>query len=337
MPFKAMVSAFLLGLGLAAASQPAAAQQPIPINLSVGVRDPIYTHIYVAMAKGYFVAEGLKPNLIVTGSGSRSAQLLATGQADVLLGNPEHVIVINREGRPAAMLAAVDQRNTFGNILVNKGSAAKTLADLKGKPIGVTATGGGAYYYANYMFLKSGLTNQDVQWLSLGALNNIVGALRSGRIEAAVASVSMIETAVKEGYGRVIFDSRDSKEWDAIFGGPMPSSVIYALQATIDQKPEMVKKVVRAMAAADDFIRTNSPEEVAKTILADMGGQDLASVTLAVKDYKENYWRPQGIRITPEEYRRWQDFVVANGLIPEAERGKYGYDQLVKDVGAFAK
>jgi NitT/TauT family transport system substrate-binding protein len=144
MLFKAIVGAFLLGLGSVAAPQPASAQEPIPINLSVGVRDPIYTHIYVAMARGYFAAEGLKPNLIVTGSGSRSAQLLATGQADILLGNPEHVIVINREGRPAAMLAAVDQRNTFGNILVRKDSAAKTLADLKGKPVGVTATGGGA-------------------------------------------------------------------------------------------------------------------------------------------------------------------------------------------------
>jgi NitT/TauT family transport system substrate-binding protein len=309
--------------------------QPIPITVSVGVRDPIYTHLYVALAKGFLKEEGLDPKLVVTGSGSRSAQLLATGQADVLLGNPEHIIVISREGRPTAMLAAVDQRNTFGNILVRSESKAKSIADLKGTQIGVTATGGGAYYYGNYLLLRNGLKPGDATWLSLGSVANLQGALKSGRVESVMASLSMIETAQKEGYGRVLFDSRDDAAWNRQFGGAMPSSVVYALTDTIDKKKDAMRRFVRGIVKADDWIKKSSPDEIAAAIAPEMGGQPAASLAAAIKEYKETYWRPQGLRISKDEFARWQEFVVENDLVPKSDLPKYDFGTLVKDVGAF--
>ena len=323
-----------IGLAPAAQAQGAA---PIEIKVSVGVRDPIYSHLYIALSKKLLEAEGLKPTLTVTGSGSRSAQLLATGQVDILLGNPEHVVVIIKQGRPAAMLSAVDQRNTFGNIIVAKNSPAKTLADLKGKPIGVTATGGGAYYYANFMMQRSGVAAKDVEWLGLGAVNNILGGLKGGRIEAAVASLSMIETVTTEGYGRVLFDSRDTEAWNKVFGGPMPSSVVYALTPTIEGKADMVRRFVKGIAAADAWIHKSSAREIAEALLPDMGGQPIEAIQSAVDAYKKSYWRPQGTRIGQDEYKRWQAFLVANELLKAEEVGDFGYERLVKDVGAFAQ
>jgi NitT/TauT family transport system substrate-binding protein len=324
-----MVALFGMGTG------PAVAAESIPITVSVGVRDPIYTHLYVALAKGYLKDEGLEPKLVVTGSGSRSAQLLATGQADVLLGNPEHVIVINREGRAAAMLAAVDQRNTFGNVLARADSPVRSIKDLKGKTLGVTATGGGAYYYGNYLLQRNGLKEGEVTWVSLGAVSNLVGALKSGRVEAVMASLSMMDTATKEGYGRIVFDSRDGAAWNAQFGGPMPSSVIYALTDTIENKKDMMRRFVRGIVKADDFIKKASPEEIAQVIAPEMGGQPVPSLASAIKEYKTTYWRPQGLRIGKEEFARWQEFVVANKLLPQADLAKYDYATLVRDVGAF--
>lgn len=329
-PLAALFGALALGLP----ALPVLAQG-IPLTVSVGVRDPIYTHLYVALAKGFLNEEGLDMKLVVTGSGSRSAQLLATGQADVLLGNPEHIIVISREGRPAAMLAAVDQRNTFGNVLVRADSKAKTIADLKGTQIGVTATGGGAYYYGNYLLLRNGLKPADITWLSLGSVANLQGALKSNRVESVMASLSMLETAQKEGYGRVLFDSRDGAAWNQQFGGVMPSSVVYALTETIDKKKDAMRKFTRGIVKADDWIKKNSPEEIANVIAPEMGGQPAASLAAAIKDYKETYWRPQGLKVSPEEFARWQQFVVDNELIPKSDLPKYDYNTLVKDVGAF--
>ena len=309
--------------------------QATPLTVSVGVRDPIYTHLYVALAKGFLKEEGLDPKLVVTGSGSRSAQLLATGQADVLLGNPEHIIVISREGRPTAMLAAVDQRNTFGNILVRIDSKAKSIADLKGTQIGVTATGGGAYYYGNYLLLRNGLKPGEATWLSLGSVANLQGALKSGRVESVMASLSMIETAQKEGYGRVLFDSRDDVAWNRQFGGTMPSSVVYALTETIDKKKDAMRRFVRGIVKADDWIKKSTPEEIAVAIAPEMGGQPVASLAAAIKEYKDTYWRPQGLRVSKEEFARWQEFVVENELVPRADLPKYDFATLVKDVGAF--
>lgn len=326
--------AILAAAGVVATAAPALAQG-IPITVSVGVRDPIYTHLYVALVKGYLKDEGLDPKLVVTGSGSRSAQLLATGQADVLLGNPEHIVVISREGRPTAMLAAIDQRNTFGNILVRADSKASTIADLKTKPIGVTATGGGAYYYGNYLLQRNGVKGSDAAWLSLGSVANLQGALKSGRVESVMASLSMIETATKEGYGRVLFDSRNDAAWNKEFGGPMPSSVIYALVDTIEKKRDALRRFVRAIVRADEYIKATSAEDIAAAIAPEMGGQPVASLAAAIKEYKQTYWRPQGLRIGKEEFARWQDFVIANELIARADLPKYDFQTLVKDVGAF--
>lgn len=328
--FKTAATTFVLAL--CAYAGHAASQ---PINVSVGVRDPIYAHLYVAYVKGYFQEQGLQPKLVVTGSGSRTAQLLATGQADVVMGNPEHVLVIANEGRATVMLAAVDQRNTFGNILVNEDSDIKTIADLKGKGIGVTATGGGAYYYANYLFRQNGLKKDEFTWLNLGSVANMQGALRAKRAAAVVASLSMMETAKTEKYGRVIFDSRDTAAWDKVFKGPMPSSVIYALTANVDKNPEMYKKFTRAVVKADQFIRGNTPEAIAEAIGPEMGGQSIPSLTHAIGEYKGVYWRANSLRIGQQEFERWQGFAIDNGLMTEADKSKYGYAQLVRDVGAF--
>ena len=306
-----------------------------PLNMSVGVRDPIYTHLYVAHIKGYFQELGIQPKLVVTGSGSRTAQLLATGQADVVMGNPEHVLVIANEGRPTVMLAAVDQRNTFGNILVNEDSDIRSIADLKGKSIGVTATGGGAYYYANYLFLRNGLKKEDFGWLNLGSVSNMQGALRSKRAAAVVASLSMLETAKTEKYGRVIFDSRDTASWDKVFKGPMPSSVVYALTANVDKNPDLYKRFTRAIIKADDFIRKNTPDVIAEVIAPEMGGQSVTSLSSAITEYKKIYWRSNGLRIEVQEFERWQNFAIDNGLMSNTESSKYSYANLVRDVGAF--
>lgn len=326
---------FLKTLGSAVALAVAAQVAAQPINVSVGVRDPIYAHVYVAYIKGYFQEQGLQPKLVVTGSGSRSAQLLATGQADVVMGNPEHVLVISNEGRPVVMLAAVDQRNTFGNIMVNQDSDIKSITDLKGKGIGVTATGGGAYYYANYLFMQNGLKKEDFTWLNLGSVANMQGALRAKRAAAVVASLSMMEAGKTEKYGRVIFDSRDTAAWDKVFKGPMPSSVIYALTANVDKNPEMYKRFTKAIIQADQFIRSNSAGTIAEVIGPEMGGQSIPALSHAIGEYKTVYWRSNGLRIGLQEFDRWQAFAIDNGLMTKADSAKYGYAALVRDVGAF--
>ena len=325
----------IAGVALLTTAAATAAAQDMPVTVSVGVRDPIYSHLYVAYKKGFLQEEGLAPKLVVTGSGSRTAQLLATGQADVVMGNPEHVLVINGQGRPTVMLAAVDQRNTFGNILVAPDSPARTLPDLKGQSVGVTATGGGAYYYARYLFMRNGLARDDVNWLNLGSVANLMGALRAKRAAAVVASLSMIETAQDEKIGRVLFDSRDTEAWNKVFGGPMPSSVVYALAANVDKNPELYKRFVKAIIKADEFIKQNSPQAIAEVIAAEMGGQSSDALAHAIGEYKTTYWRPEGLRIGEQEFARWQDFAIKNELLPESDAARFGYAALVKDVGAF--
>jgi len=333
LPLSAIFSACFFSVATMAAFRVQA--EDMPVTIAAGVRDPIYTHLYVAYKNGYLKEQGLEPKLVITGSGSRAAQLMVTGQADATIGNPEHVLVISNEGRATVMLAAFDQRNTFGNILVNSDSGLKELSDLKNKPIGITATGGGAYYYARFLFQHSGLAPSEIKWINLGSVANLEGAMRSKRVSAVVASLSMVETAKTQKYGYTLFDSRDTDAWNKVFGGPMPSSVVYALADNVKKKPELYRRVVKAMIQADDFIKKNSAETIAEAIVSEMGGQSVPSLVHAIDAYKKTYWRPSGLKIEEPEYKRWQQFAMDNELLSKQDLDKYGYANLVKDVGAF--
>src|SRR5690606_36898537 len=122
------------------------------------------------------------------------------------------------------------------------------------------------------------LAQSDIKWINLGSVANLEGALRSKRVAAVVASLSMVETAKTQDYGYTLFDSRDTEAWNKVFGGPMPSSTVYALAENVKKNPELYRRVAKAMVQADDFVKANTPEAIAEAIVSEMGGQSLPSL-----------------------------------------------------------
>ena len=60
----------------------------------------------------------------------------------------------------------------------------KSVADLKGKKIGVTAPGSSTNVIANFVLAKAGLKPSDVSIIGVGAGSGAVAAMRSGQIDA---------------------------------------------------------------------------------------------------------------------------------------------------------
>ena len=176
--------------GIAAASLPllATAQslEKSKVILAVGGKNLLYyLPLTIAEQMGYFKAEGLDVTIVDFAGGAKALQAVVGGSADVVSGAFEHTVNMQFKGQP--MRAFVLQGATPQIVL---GVSPKTLpnfksiADLKGKKVGVSAPGSSTNVVVNFLLAKAGLKPSDVSIVGVGTGSGAVAAMRSGQIDA---------------------------------------------------------------------------------------------------------------------------------------------------------
>ncbi len=144
-----LLGAAAFGLASIATRLPAYAQDasaaPEKPELMFGVGGkPLFYYLPLTIAerKGFFEEEGIKATINDFGGGAKSLQALIGGSVDVVTGAYEHTIRMQNRGQD---IKAVCELGRFPGICigVRKDLAGdiKTIADLKGQNVGVTAPG----------------------------------------------------------------------------------------------------------------------------------------------------------------------------------------------------
>jgi NitT/TauT family transport system substrate-binding protein len=142
----------------------------------------------------------------------------------------------------------------------------KTVADLKGKKIGVTAPGSSTNIMANFVLAKNGLKPADVSFVGVGASQGAVAALRSGQIDA-ISNLDPVMTILARSNDiNIVSDTRDVAEADKVFGGPMPAATLYAPVAFIDKNPNTVQALTNAIVRANKWIQQAGPSDIVKAV-----------------------------------------------------------------------
>ena len=129
------------------------------------------------------------------------------------------------------------------------------------KPIvAATAIGSGTWMYGTYIFDRFG-AKDNVNWVAGGGTATMLGGLKEKHFDAIMALPSWQFDAEKNGWGKTIYDVRNAKDWDAAFGGSLPTGVVYALKSTVDEKPEMVQAYMDALYQAMQWLKAHSVDE----------------------------------------------------------------------------
>lgn len=272
-----------------------------------GSIDPIFTAGYVALKKGYFGEAGLDVEYLNSQSGPRTNQMLAAGQ--ILFGATAATAApaLTIPGKPAALIYGFDRRMTYANVIVRKADLDsgkfKTLKDLAGQKIAATQPGSVTALMAIYLMQQAGISDK-VDIRPLGDLATMLGALKSGTVAASMATASMMEQALQEGWGATIFNGTDDKIWNEFMGGDVPGIAAYALRDTIEKRPEVVQAFVSGLVRAQDLINGSSPEAITDLVYGDyLNALSRPSVLKAVSLYKERVWLKDNI-ITDDAYNR---------------------------------
>jgi len=262
----------LLVAGATAATLPAlsfaqALEKP-KLTIAVGGKNLLYyLPLTIAETQGYFKAEGLDVTIADFAGGSRALQALVGGSADVVSGAFEHTINMQIKGQ---RLRAFALQGRAPQIVLGVNPKTmpnfRSVADLKGKKLGVTAPGSSTNVLANFVLAKAGLKPGDVSIIGVGAGSGAVAAMRAGQIDAISNLDPVITLLLRSGDLKVVSDTRVVAEADKVFGGPMPAGCLYTSQAFIDKNPATVQAITNAIVRADKWIQQAGPSDIIKAV-----------------------------------------------------------------------
>ncbi len=238
------------------------------VTIAVGGKNLLYyLPLTIAETLGFFKDEGLDFTIVDFAGGSRALQAVIGGSADVVSGAYEHTINMQAKGqflREFALQGRVPQivlgvnPKTMPNY--------KTIADLKGKKVGVTAPGSSTNVMLNFVLARAGLKPTDVSVIGVGAGNGAVAAMRSGQIDA-ISNLDPVITLLKRsGDLKIVSDTRNVAESDKVFGGPMPAGCMYAPQAYIDKHPQTIQAIANAIVRANKWIQKAGASDIVKAV-----------------------------------------------------------------------
>ena len=260
-------SAALASPLLPALSRAQALEKP-KVTIAVGGKNLLYyLPLTIAEQRGYFKAEGLNVEIVDFAGGARALQAVVGGSADVVSGAFEHTVNMQHKGQRlrAFVLQGRAPQIVLG-VSTKTMAGYKSITDLKGKKIGVTAPGSSTHVMVNFALAKAGLKSSDVSIIGVGAAQGAVAAMRAGQIDA-ISNLDPVITLLQRGGDiKVVSDTRIVSEAEKVFGGPMPAGCLYAPQSFIDKNPATTQALANAMVRADKWIQAAGPADIINAV-----------------------------------------------------------------------
>ena len=238
------------------------------VGIAVGGKASFYyLPLTIAEQLGYFKAEGLEVEISDFAGGARSLQAVVGGSADVVSGAYEHTINLQNKGQLFQAFVLLGRAPQIAMGVSAKTMAGyKSVADLRGKKIGVSAPGSSTNMMANLVLSRAGLKAGDVSFIGVGTSAGALTALRSGQIDA-ISNIDPVMTMLEQkGDVRIISDTRTLKGTQEVFGGPMPAACLYAPLAFVQKNPNTAQALTNAIVHALKWLQTVGPSDIIKTV-----------------------------------------------------------------------
>jgi NitT/TauT family transport system substrate-binding protein len=199
----------------------------------------------LAQKRGFLKEEGLDAEILrISAAAGRAA--LTNGDVDYSTGIGGTAIGGALSGIPIRVVACFVPAPVLG--LVARPEF-KTVQSLKGKTIAILIPGGVAHFAARTMVKHFGLDSEkEMKYLAVGPPDARYAALTQGLVEAAVLGPPLDFEARKQGYNILV-------RADEVM--VLPETGLVAGVRKIQDRPDEIKRVIRAGIKANRYIRAN--------------------------------------------------------------------------------
>jgi NitT/TauT family transport system substrate-binding protein len=234
------------------------------IRMSISSLDVAFLTAGVALKRGFFKEEGFEPELIRMNA-NVSVTALSTGDIDytMIFGSVVRAAV---RGLPMKVVASFLDSST--HTLIARPEY-KTVKDLRGKTLAVSSFGATSDVAARMMFQRSGIDpERDLKIIALGSDRARFSALKEGIVDVAVISPPADVEGKKMGFNVL---ARAYELFSLPFVG------LGANTKKIKERPEEIKRVLKALIKANRYITSNRDGTI--QILAEWGRTDRESAS----------------------------------------------------------
>ena len=272
-------------LALALTADLAAAQSKVTVAIGGGAC-LCYLPTVLARQLGEYEKAGLSVELVDLKGGSDALKAVLGGSADVVSGYFDHCV--NLAAKKQELQSFVIYDRYPGLVLVvspKHTNDIKSIKDLAGKKVGVSAPGSSTDFFLKYLLKKNGLDPTSAAVIGVGLGATAVAAMQQGQIEAAV----MLDPSVTVLQGshpdlKILADTRTQKDTLALFGGEYPGGALYTTVAWIKSHEKEVQALTTAIVNTLAWIHTHSPEEIMAKMPEEMVGKNKELYLAALKN-----------------------------------------------------
>jgi NitT/TauT family transport system substrate-binding protein len=235
-------AALALSAGAAPALDTVRLGKAVPNSFAFGAAD-------VGVQAKIFEAEGIDLTVTSFRGDAQLQQVLAAGGVDVGLGSGPGM-GFRAKGAPAIAVAAMYGAPANLALVLPMNTPVKTLADLKGKRIGVTTTGSLTEWLVRELSRQQGWGNDGIQVLALGGVPSRLAAIQRGELDGLVIETATGYELEQQGKAKNFLD----------FGGIAKNfytHVIYATDAMVEKQPDLLKRFLRGWFKTVAYMKTH--------------------------------------------------------------------------------
>jgi NitT/TauT family transport system substrate-binding protein len=253
-PTKHACTCALLAALILIAAPPAGAAELLRVGKSVPEAFS-FVPLDVGIRVGLFRKYGVEIEASALSGGAKLQQALAADSLDLGLGSGPEMSAIQK-GSPVKAVAAMAGAPRLLALLVRPDGSVKSLADLKGKKIGVTTVNSLTAWLVSELSRQQGFGPNGIDVTPLGATSAQFAALKTRQIDGLVADIATLLQAEANGDGKILFRFGDLVKDFHIH-------VIFATDKLIATRGDAIRSFLEAWFETIAFMRADKATTVA--------------------------------------------------------------------------
>ncbi len=259
--------------------------------------------IFIADEKGYWEEEDLKVELLGFSSGRDAVGALLSNSVDMAtMADMAFMIAAHRDST-LVLYSAIASSPYTHEIVGNQNAGINSIANLKGKKVGVTI-GTGGHFFLDTTLQSAGLSISDIEMLNQ-APPNLSSALANGSLDAICSWQPHIYNSMNAIDNAVLLKTED---YNTTF-------IIATHRSLLDEKKDNMKAFSAGLVKAMKFISTNKDEAI----------QIVSKRTKADPAYLQSIWGEYSFSLNERPYiidnlKRQEKWAKANNILDKDEK-----------------
>lgn len=300
-----VVGVIILGVGLYWSIQKQA-QEPVELEkVSLGMRPGVIGSIFwIADAKGFFEEENLDVTLKEYSSGKGAIIGMFDNEVAISTMSEIPFVLNSFQRQDFFVFATVGCSDKSVKIIARKDSGIYSINDLKGKKIAVHKRSA-AQFFLSVFLIKNYIPESEVNIVYMEC-ENLVPAITNGEIDAFSWRDPGIQYA-KDALGDNTVEFSAPGLYRETFN-------VVAMKDFIENRPETIKKILRALLKAEKFMQEEPAEAIA--IIAKVSKVEEEEIVTIWDDFSSTISLDQSLLVTLRDRARW---AIKNNLTEATE------------------